>query len=170
MLRFAKKAVPLAALAVIVLFYVNEIWRSSKSPHHPLNYAHSEHATYETKHDNKFGTDEGRSPCRESRHRLSADTIETSSAVAKAVIRKRMAPPIVGQVCQWWHVLSTFRKPCPLFRLMHRSRLVSFRRNTRWSAPLRATKQQDVTRPSSLIRPLAPSKKAIHSLIEQRCA
>jgi hypothetical protein len=54
MLRQARRAVPAALLAALALFYINEIWKSSKSAHEPRNYSRAEHTKYEAKHDNIF--------------------------------------------------------------------------------------------------------------------
>jgi hypothetical protein len=42
------------SLACTVLFFVNELWRSFKSPQQPQNQTHSEHPEYKAKHDNIF--------------------------------------------------------------------------------------------------------------------
>ncbi len=52
MLERVKKIVPFVLLGCIVLFYANEIWRSSKSPRPPEHQARTERAYYESKHDN----------------------------------------------------------------------------------------------------------------------
>jgi hypothetical protein len=52
MLDRVKKLAPFVLLGCIVLFYANEIWRSSKSPHPPERRTRTEHTYYEAKHDN----------------------------------------------------------------------------------------------------------------------
>lgn len=52
--RLAKVIVLSAALAGLISFYANEIWRSSKGPHASQIQIHQEHPQYEAKHDNIF--------------------------------------------------------------------------------------------------------------------
>jgi hypothetical protein len=54
MLTRAKGILAALLLASLALFYANEIWRSSKSPHPPQERTHSEQPKYEAKHDNIF--------------------------------------------------------------------------------------------------------------------
>lgn len=53
-MRRAKHLIWPVLLGCIALFYVNEIWRSSRGVHEPATHARAEHPQYEAKHDNIF--------------------------------------------------------------------------------------------------------------------
>ena len=54
MLKIVKRLMPFVLLGCIVLFYSNEVWRSSKSTNPPTAHKPPEHIYYQSRHDNIF--------------------------------------------------------------------------------------------------------------------